>query len=227
MKRWLLSEIRAKIEADLDLEDEDFIQPEELVGYVNEGIDTCEALIHTLYEDYFLVSGNITLVNGTSAYDLPADIYADKVRGIEYINGSKIYQVKRIREADRFHTISLINTSAGVFDYAYYITNPAAGPKINLVPTSYEAGALLNIWYLRNAAELVNDTDECDIPEFAQFVIQFAKVKCLEKEGNPMLSEAVALLDNYRKLMIDTLSTMSPDGDNTIEADNSHYEEMS
>jgi hypothetical protein len=228
VRRWTYSEIKEKIQKDLDLEDEDFIQEEELLGYVNEGIDACESLIHTLYEDYFLTSASLTLVNGTASYALPSDIFANKIRAVDYINGSTIAPVRRIKEQSRYQDIALSNANpGGAGNYRYLLTNPTAGPRIQFVPAAQESGAYITLWYIRNAARLVDDTDECDIPEFTSFVIQFAKVRCLEKEGNPMVQKAIADLANYQKLMVETLSTMVPDGDNTVEMDTSFYEEMS
>jgi len=227
MRRWLYSEMEQKVLKDLDLEDEDFIQPEELLGYINEGIDVCEALIHTLYEDYFLTSSTITLVSGTASYALPSDIYANKIRALSFDNGSSRYSIRKIKEQDRFAKIAEINANPGSADYRYLPTNPTAGPRITLVPPARESGAYVTVWYLRQSATLSLATDQCDIPEFASFVIQFAKVQCLVKEGNPSALKAQELLEKYRELMIITLSTMIPDGDNTVEMDTSHYEEMS
>lgn len=223
-------EIRTKVEKDLDLEDELFIQDEELLAYCNEAIDEAEAEIHTIYEDYFLTYDNISLVNGQEEYDLPSDIYANKIRGIVYSDGATIYNVPKLKHSDKFQLIELSNQYSTTDFYKYMVINRSAGvnPKLLLVPTSREDGAnRLKIWYLRNANRMVDDTSICDIPEFSQFVIQYMKVRCYEKEGHPNIAIATQALEMQRRQMIATLSNMIPDGDTEIQKDLSIYDDMS
>jgi hypothetical protein len=224
---WTYSEIKAKILRDLDCEDESFVQPSELLDYVNEAIDEAEAEIHSIYEDYFLTSATITLVSGTDAYSLPSDIYAQKIRAVLYKNGSTVTKIKRLPASKKFdiYTDNLTTTeSAGNYDY--FLKNTTAGtPQIVFTPPPAESGAYITVWYLRNANRLTLDASVCDIPEFVSFVIQYVKVRVYEKEGHPNLSLAVAGLAHQRQMMTDTLTAMVPDGDNLIEADLSHYHE--
>jgi len=76
------SNIKEKIENDLDLIDEDFISETELLGYMNEALADAQAVIHTLGLEatYFLKNDTINLVGGTSDYAYPSDIYAMKIR---------------------------------------------------------------------------------------------------------------------------------------------------
>jgi hypothetical protein len=71
MRYWTFAEIKAKVESDLGMEDEDFVSADEMLAYGNEAIDEAEAEIHTINEDYFLTMGPISLVSGTDSYDLP------------------------------------------------------------------------------------------------------------------------------------------------------------
>jgi hypothetical protein len=73
---------------------------------------------------------------------------------------------------------------------------------------------------------MVDDTSICDIPEFTSFVIQWMKMRCYEKEGDPRFEGAAGLVQQQRKQMIDTLTNMVPDGDNEVEMDTSFYEDM-
>ena len=79
MKYWTWAELKDKVQRDLDLEGEVFINETELLGYANEAIDEVERQVHTLYEDYFLTKAVISLVDGTEEYALPTDIYAFKI----------------------------------------------------------------------------------------------------------------------------------------------------
>src|SRR3954470_8745840 len=121
------SELKTKIEADLDLQDEDFVTASELLGYANEAVDEAEAEIHTLYEDYFLTEGTITLIAGTSSYALPSDIYGSKIRGVIFSNNGLIYPVKRIRNSKKFELIANIRfISSSTDDYRYLLKNASA-----------------------------------------------------------------------------------------------------
>lgn len=224
---WLYSEIKTKIVNDLDLEDEDFISDTEMMAYVNEAIDEAEAEIHSLCEDYFLTRGAITLVSGTDEYSLPSDIYAMKIRGVYYKNGSTVREIKRLRNWKKLGLyVEGLTASASAGDYDYLIVNETAGaPKIVFTPTVQESGAYIRIYYIRNATRMTTTSSVCDIPEFVSFVIQYAKVRCYEKEGHPNLSLALAALEQQRQQMTDTLSGMVVDDDNEIEADVSFYSE--
>ena len=228
MRFWTYSEIREKIENDLDLQSETFILPEEMLAYVNEAIDEAEAEIHTIYEDYFLTYETLTLVSGTNEYDLPADIYAHKIREIVYNNGGNLWTMRRLRDWKKIARWELSNQYEDGQITDYFIINRTAGsPRILFMPPNKESGDIIKIWYLRNANRMVDDTDVCDIPEFVSFVIAFAKYKCLEKEGNPMIEVAVANLEQQRSQMRGVLSGMVADSGNEIEADYTHYEEHS
>lgn len=222
------AEIKTKIKQDLDLEDEVFVTDAELLSYCNEAIDEAEAEIHTLYEDYFLNKSTITLVQGTSDYSLPTDIYAHKIRRIVFQNGATIYTVDRIKDWKKFEQKAVVDYYPGTNYYQYLIFNGTAGsPKISFVPTAQESGAYITVWYIRNAQRLTTDSSICDIPEFINFIYQYMKVRVYEKELNPNKDAAVAILQQQRELMQGTLASMVPDADNTIEMDLSYYEEQS
>jgi hypothetical protein len=229
MKFWTWSEIRTKVERDLDLEGESFITGAELLGYANEAIDEVERQVLTLCEDYFITRSVLTLVPGQEEYSLPTDIYANKIRKIVYRNGSQVWPVKRIREWEKFSVYeeSKIASIASGANYGFFVINSVPGaPKIVITPTPTEAGPYLQIWYLRNANELCLDTDVCDIPEAVHYVMAYMKAKCHEKDMNPNLGKAVADLEAQRSDTMKTLAEMFPDNENTLEADMSLYAEL-
>jgi hypothetical protein len=227
-KFYTWSEIRTKIEQDLDLEDEVFVRPAELLSYTNEAIDEAEAEIHGLYEDYFLSRSNISLVSGTDEYALPTNIYAHKIRRLVYDNGGRVYTIERVKDWNKFEEYSIQSNYGTGEIYRYFLLNSTPGePKILLLPKAIETGSFVKIWYLRNANRLEEDTDICDIPEFINFVFQYVKVRVYEKEGHANLPKAIQDLEQQRQQMTSTLASMVPDASNEIEADLSAYEEMS
>lgn len=234
---WTLSEIKQKVQQDLDLESEVFIQPTELTNYINQAIDEAEAEIHGIYEDYFLTWYYPLLVAGQREYDLPENIYAHKIRKIIFSDDqSKTYEVARIPESAKFEDIALTERFRSTEFYRYLIVNNIPGqPQIYTVPairegdtgSSQDGQSRMRIWYLRNANKLEADADVCDIPEFVHFVIAYAKLRCLEKEGHPNMMYWDAQTERQRRLMIDTLANMIPDGATRIEPDMTSYEEIS
>lgn len=221
-------QLKTKVQNDLDLEDELFVSETEMLGYANEAVREAAAEIGDIYEDYFLKRATLTLVNGQEEYDLPADIYANKIRRIIYANGGTTYSVNRIRDWKKFEEYALANVTKSATVYNYFVTNASAGGiKLLLVPPAKEDGAFVTIWYLRECNVLAVDTDVCDIPEFSSFILQYMKVRCYEKEMHPNLSMAIAALEQQRAQMVATLTAMIPDADNEIEPDLSLYYDMS
>lgn len=228
MRYWTWAEIKEKVNDDLDLQDETFIDEAELLRYANEAIDEAESEIHGLYEDYFLSRDTISLVSGTDEYDMPTDIYANKIRDIVYVNGSTVYSLRRLRDWHKFQNYEVeLAVGAGTV-YEYFLLNTTPGsPKIVFSPRIRETGDFIKVYYLRNANRLTIDADICDIPEFVHFVMAFMKYKCLSKEGHPNTELALSDLERQRQQMVSTLAGMVPDSNNEIEADLSHYREHS
>lgn len=220
------SQIKEKLENDLDLIDEDFVSETELLGYMNEALDDAESIIHTigLQTYYFKTNDTLTLVNGTSDYDMPSDIFANKLIGVYYINGNKKYRVERRRDQD-----DVLNDVTGN-DYTYDIFNTTSGIKMRLYPTPAEDGAYVHRYYIRNVRKLTTSTsasNTCEIPECVNFLLQHVKCRVYEKEGNPNLTKAMADLGNLHNLMIQTLQEMVPDGNNEVQGDFRFYNDMS
>lgn len=216
---------------ELQLNDDALVTKAEAMEYANQGIREAEALIHTIYEDYFLkkLNPNISLVNGTDTYAMPADCYAMKLRHLVYTNGSIVYNIDRIREYHKFIEYRLKRIfPTTTMRYKYFISNDVPGaPTIILSPPAQETGAFVEMWYLRGANQLNGDSDICDIPEFVQIIYDHVRTKVYEKEGHPQLEKAQADKAATRQLMIETLTEMVPDHENRIEADMSHYMEHS
>lgn len=223
MSFYTLAQIKALVKDPLDLNEEVFVDDTEITSYINDGIREAEANINTIYEDYFLTKAAIPLVAGTSVYSLPADIYANKVRGFIYDDGADSYQVAKLRD---FKEIPFLEQS---WSYQFLLTNSlSSGVQVNIYPTPrITSGTALTCWYLRNARQLALDSDVCDIPEFVNFIVQHGKVRAMEKEGHPLLDTARSDWERQRTLMVETLSAMIVDEDNKITLDTSMYEEMS
>ena len=221
MTLWTLAEIRAKVKEDLDLEDEVFIDDEEIASKINASIDKAEQIIHTRNEDYLLQSTTLSLVSGTSEYDLPANIYAHKIRKVFYVNGSDRYEVKRIRNLNSIPEIE----DADDYRYVVYMT-PSGTFKMKLYPASRETSTNITIWYIGNANRLTDDADVMNIPEAVHFVIENTKLECARKEGHPHQVALEAEVMKQEQMMIDSLTAIVVDEDNKVELDMSYYSDQ-
>jgi len=225
-----LAQIKSQIKNALDLNEEEFIPDDELLEYINEAITMAESEIHELYENYFLAEAYLPITAGQSEYDLPANIFASKIRGVTYTNGNDVYDVHRIRAPEQFHKIADLRNYGSTEDYCYILKNDSTsdGVKLVLFPAARSTEpTAIKIWYIRDANKLAVDSDICDIPEFYPFVVQYVKVMVYEKEMHPNLDKAVAKLEKLTAKMRSTLAEMVPDEDNTVNPDLSHYWEHS
>lgn len=214
-----------------------------MAGYGNEGIDTAEVLIMATFEDYFLAPATLTMVEGASDIDLPSDIYGQKIREINYVNGSRIFPVTELRDPKKFLIKEMIDAEASSGDeYRYFLKSATAGAqdKIVLVPAARESGAYLKMWYIRNANRIPLQADSgspsratqlatvIDIPEWRAYLEQYVKWRCYQKmkdkEGE---ATAAAALEKLGELMIINLKDKKLNQENDVPLDLSHYLEHS
>jgi hypothetical protein len=221
-----LLQLRERIQADLDLEDETFIIDSDINAWINDSIRKAEAEIHTLYEDYFLAEATIIIEAGTKTYDYPTDIYANKIRKILYHDSNKTtsHEVKRVKNLIDASTRDIYDTASGSnYLLEWSPSNDSVyGRKIRIFPEVARNGTL-RVWYIRNAKQLAVDTDVCDIDEFERYVIQSVKTECFFKDGDPRAVQSKQLEEQLKQDMINTLSNMVPDNNTEIPMDFSFY----
>lgn len=237
-------EVETKVRADLDLQDSDnFVTQDEMAGYGNEGIDAAEVLIMATHEDYFLNSATLSLVSGERSIALPTDIYGQKVRGITYINGSRIYPLKEIKDPEIFYKKAIADYQAnGNDEYGYIFKSATAGEqdKLMISPPAQESGAYLEMWYIRNANRIplqaapdsasraTQVATVIDIPEWRAYIEQFIKWRCYQKmKDQGAEASAAAALEKLGELMVINLKDRKLNNENEIEMDVSHYVEHS
>lgn len=227
---YTLADIRNKIEVDLDLQEETMIDDSELNANINEAIREAEAEVNGLNEDYFLTKYPLPVTAGTAEYSLPGDIYASKVRAIIYNDGgSEVYRINKLtNKSYQFEEIAMTNNFSPTIRYRYIMLNSLTdGVKIQFVPTIRATSSTnITIYYIRDARQLADDTDVLDIPEGYNFILAYAKAKCLAKENMGQVPQGIAAeVEHQRMLLRDALADKIPDDDTEIEQDLSHYEE--
>ena len=178
MKVWTYEEMEAKVLRDLDLEDETFISPDEMAGYFNEALNEAESEIMVLNQEYLLTKAYLPVVSGTSKYDLPYNMYANKIRGLMYINGAIIYEVTQFRRKNKFLDIAFTDQYNLATDYygylllndvpgqAYIQFHPAMRDTAILAPLSSQFSPLV-LWFIRNCARIPMLGEFCNPEVFA------------------------------------------------------------
>jgi hypothetical protein len=230
---YTLSDIKTLVKEPVDLEAEDFISDAELTRYINAGIREAEAEIHNVFQDYYLAEPyTLQLVAGTSTYNLPEYIFANKIRKIIFDDESDTrgtaYIIKRVRNLEDIPYVRK-ESSADPERFVYLITNDRTnGEKIRIYPTPQSSYSTeIKIYYLREAKQLSSDSDVLDIPEFVDFVVLFARYEALKKElGNPLAGPTKEQLEMKREQMVNTLINRFPDGDSSIIQDTGIYEDF-
>lgn len=224
-KVFTVSEVIEKIQDELDLQEETFIDQAEYIEYINEALDEAEAEIHSIYEGYFNTTSTISLVSGTAAYNLPTNMYANKIKHVQFKrNSTDFYRVPRIR----LQEIAAVEEQTTA-DLTFDIQNDgtANGPQIVFYPTPTESITDgIRLWYIRNVERVTALADKVEIPEFNQFVFSYIRVKVARKELNPILAEYKEELERQRQLMKVSLSEMLPDEETKIHMDMSFYSDF-
>lgn len=225
-------ELKSQLEMELDLESEDFIQDEEMMGYYNSAVTMVESEIVKLglREQYLKTSTLISVVSGTKDYSLPANLIADKIRKIIYRNGTLIYTVPPLKGEGAFELedeLEAESTSSEEYSYALYKTSE--DHLLRLIPTpNLSVTDAIRLIYFKKLNRFTDEDDNCDVPDICYEYIQaFVRYRCFKKESHANLPVESAELVAMRTLMGETLQNQVADPDmDMIDSDLSAYKEM-
>lgn len=226
-------DLRAQVEKELDLEDEDFISEEEMIGLWNRAVSVAESHLVTLglKDKYFLGRAQISTVQGQEEIDLPASLYGNKIIKAVYLVGATFYTLLPLDSKDMFENYAYLNAFTTTDYYRYMITHTTAGSqKFLLVPKARETQAnCITLWFSRSANRYVVDADICDFPAIAyEFLSAFVKEKVYEKESHANFEASRADRMEKEQLMQSVLSGQISDSEMSIlEPDLSLYQESS
>lgn len=217
----LFVDMKTKIENDLDLIDETFITPDEMISYFNEAVDMIQGNIITLAEDYMLATASIPVTVGDTELQLPSNIYANKIRKLIWkLNTSEIYEITPIKNLMELPFVNVNDYYRYLFVNNGVTGTNTIGTVIKLYPEMRTTSAdALTIWYIRSANKYVDNTSVCDIPEWSNIIIQYVRYKCLIKEARPDAAEAKADLDTMNMQMVQTLTSRTMDENTKLSQD--------
>jgi len=220
MTTWstILSELEE--EFDIDFSAEENITENQMLYIANMLQEEVYMHIINLHEDYYKTSDYVNLVDGTSAYSMPTDIYLNKLRFVQYNYNNKKYKVTRISEEEKVDVDS--ND-----DYMYDIENStASGTQFVLYPASRitESSSAMKRVYIRQVIALTGGSSVIDIP--STHYIKYGLRKYVQEElGLQTFQVGLAEKQAALELTLNTMRTMIPDDDDTIKPDFSHYGE--
>ena len=219
-------ELETRIKREVDLEEETFVTQDEFDDYLNEAYLEAVRVIQNLYQDYYFTENNLTLAIDGEYITMPSDIFATKIRGIFYYDGSESYEIVPIKRQGE-----LIDTDSEC-RYKYKIISDATnGARIKLIPASREASTTnVTIHYIRGVNEMTADTDETDLPETngaaIRYIMEDVKYRVLKKDGDPRYQDALQSKAIYQMQLEETLTDATPDDNSDIYIDRSFYEEL-
>lgn len=203
----LFVDMEAKLKDDLDMNEETFVQPDEMIGYFNEAVSMIETQIHTMAEDYFLSVADLPIVTGESDVQLPSNIYANKIRKLQWnVSANEKYELLPIKDLNDIPWVRPNDP------YMYMLLNNGVtatntiGTVIRLYPASRTTLSTgITCYYIRGANRYEDDTSVCDIPEFSNMIIQYVRHKILFKEGNPM---AESDLQDFQRILVNMIESL-------------------
>ena len=116
----------------------------------------------------------------------------------------------------------MIALGGGLIKLANSLANAQLGTYISL----NDGGS--GLWNMSVAGtSVIQNATVLDVPEFYEFLVQWIKMKCTVKEGDPRYESMVSELQSQRKQMVDTLTERIEDDDTEIQGDYSNYLELS
>lgn len=147
MTTW--GQLKSEVVEELNLADEAFVTPTEMLGYCRDAIRFAEAEIHKLaIEDrYFESMTGLPLANLKRDYALPSNIYGNKITRMVYVNQNIIYTIERLTNLRRYEDAAYDSLNSVSQSYRYMIVNndKNVGPRIRLTPTPREAAAVYTL----------------------------------------------------------------------------------
>ncbi len=227
-------DLSLQVQQELDIEDEEFIQPTELIRYFNSAVTIVESEIIKigLREKYLQGEALISTVNGQADYPLPADIIDNKIRKIIYRDGVTIYEIPPMRGEDQYEAEDVFNLYPGTdyFNYMIYKTGSNSSHILRLVPKATKAVAnAMRMIYWKDLNRYTADGTLCDVPEICyEFVMSYVRYRVYLKETHVNTASEKEDMAILKALMSETLQGQVSDPNiDLIDQDLSSYQEQS
>jgi len=216
---WTLDELVTKIQNDLELHEEVFVVPGDIVSYINDAIDDAEQIIIDLFSDFFLTYRDLTVIAGENQHPLPSDLFESRIRGLYYNQSgwsntqSALQQYYKVKKMSlELQGFILVNDP-----WQYRLINSSdQTQKLYLFPAvDVTSNNRFRLWYIRRANRLYAGTDVLEKGLRPQYILAHAKCAVMQKEGDPSLSFELENLKAQREAMVSALSRLTDDDEDS------------
>lgn len=150
-----LSDLVLQARRKADLENSNFIRPDEAQQMVNASCAELHGLLCNQYEDQFTIAYPFTVAAASDGYALPSDFY--RLRGVDFSTGGQWVPLRRFNFVDR-DRYDLPSRSV-LYDCDGGLRYRLVGSQLLLTPSANGAGGSYRLWYIPRYQDLVNDMD--------------------------------------------------------------------
>jgi len=174
-----LGELKAQVLDRADMSGSGFIDDGRLADYINYELGRLYDQLITTYEDYFVKSTTITLVNGTEAYDLADDFY--KLLKVFAKQGNRRWRLKKFT-MEELDYLDADYAPGGHQDR--YLRHRLLGKQIYFAPAPISGGTV-EYFYVPELATLKEDYEKITVHipcTWEDAVVTGAAIRCLAKE---------------------------------------------
>lgn len=225
-------DLSQQVQMELDIQDEEFIQPQELINYFNSGITIIESEIVKLgcKEKYLQTEDFISVVAGQQDYNLPDDIIEEKIRKIVFRDNTNIYTLKPFKEEQAYEAEDVARLYSSNDYYQYQLYKIGEDPVLRIIPPAYQSVTdAIRIIYFKDLNRYDDDDTNCDIPAVCyEYLLSYVRYRVYMKETHVNMASEAQILEGLTQLMRETLQNQVADPDmDLVDLDLSHYEEMS
>lgn len=227
-------ELADQVKAETDIDEEEFVQPEELIGYFNSAVTIIESEIVKLgcKEKYLQSEAFISITAGEQDYDLPEDIIEQKIRKIIYVNNPDVYELGLAKQESSYEVEDVSRLYSSTDRYAYQIYKIGEDHKLRISPPAYlTVTNALRVIYFKDLNRYEDDNTNADMPWVCyEVLLAYVRYRIYAKESaaSPDAQNEKAILDAMIDLMRQTLQNQIADPNNDLnDQDTSFYEEMS
>ena len=174
------AQLRDRAKRRADMVNSTFVADAEWNDWINEGLCELHDLLVLAYEGYGLTSADITLVDETEAYALPANFY--KCKGADFVDGDTSYSLSEFEWAERNryrYDPVLVDVAPTGAAYSYRIE----GNNLRLIPRP--GTGTVRLWFVPQPALLMTDASTTDIAVvvgWEELVSVSCAIKALIKE---------------------------------------------
>lgn len=187
-----LGEVKQRVIALFDETSGDYLNTDDLVGFINDARNYYLNLINKLEKEYFCETYSFTSVAGQEGYDLPSQ-FLSLLQLEKTENGVK----------SRLKPTSLIERLEHENDLEVATRYFIAGGQVRIIKVPDNNNIQFTMWYAAKLSPLVDDADETKLPfGWDEVLVLRALMKCLQKDRQSTIEIARNLEEVERGLIM-------------------------